>query len=179
MDKKTLRNLLICKRDALEPIDKHNRDYLISKFLIDFVNILNPKIVHTYLPINSEPNFYPFINFLFSQNIKVICPKTLAGRKLEHLELLKPDFLVPGKWGTLHPDGDKKFYDSPDLIIVPALAFNFDNYRLGYGGGFYDQFLNSDQVKNSFLLSVAYDFQLLKNIPLEEHDAKVNLVKLF
>lgn len=179
MDKKTLRSLLISQRDTLDPIDKQSRDQLINKFLIEFVNLLKPKSVHTFLPINSEPNIYPFIDFLFTQNIKVICPKTLAGRKLEHLELLAPNAILPGKWGTLFPDGDKKFIHSPDLIIVPALAFDFNNYRLGYGGGFYDQFLESNQAKNSFLLSVAYDFQLLDKIPLEAHDSKVNLVKVF
>ena len=58
-----------------------------------------------------------------------------------------------------------------DLIIVPGVAFSKKGERLGYGGGFYDRFLEHHKV---YTIGVAYDFQIMNSLPTEEHDRKLN-----
>ena len=59
-----------------------------------------------------------------------------------------------------------------DLIIVPGLAFNKNNYRLGYGGGYYDTFLS--EHPEAYKLGIFYPFQKVESLPLEEHDQQLD-----
>ena len=55
------------------------------------------------------------------------------------------------------------------LMLVPGLAFSEEGYRLGYGGGYYDRYVKDATFTT---MAMAYDFQILPEIPREEHDAK-------
>jgi len=60
-----------------------------------------------------------------------------------------------------------------DLLIVPGLVFTHNGYRLGFGGGYYDRFLNDFSAKT---LSLAFTHQLMESIPYEEHDMRVQKI---
>lgn len=60
-----------------------------------------------------------------------------------------------------------------DFIIVPGLAFSKEKHRLGRGGGFFDRLLVG-RAKDAFKLGICFDFQLLDQIPTEEHDVVMN-----
>ena len=62
-----------------------------------------------------------------------------------------------------------------ELILVPALAVSASGYRLGYGSGFYDSVL-PDFVPPAVSVAVAYEFQLLAELPALEHDVACALV---
>lgn len=68
-------------------------------------------------------------------------PKTLPKRKLKNLVLNSLDEVENGVFGTTYPMGEELFEGEYDLIIVPGLSFDCNNYRLGYGGGYYDNFI--------------------------------------
>jgi 5-formyltetrahydrofolate cyclo-ligase len=61
------------------------------------------------------------------------------------------------------------------LVLVPALAVDPRGHRIGYGKGYYDWLLGR-VVPPAFALAVAFDFQLVSEIPVAEHDRAVNLV---
>ena len=63
--------------------------------------------------------------------------------------------------------------DKIDLAIVPGLAFDDNNNRLGHGKGYYDRLLKDI---SAFKIGVGFDFQKLRNIPVCEHDIKMDLV---
>jgi len=60
-----------------------------------------------------------------------------------------------------------------DLIIVPALAYDTEGYRIGYGGGYYDRFLLKTEA---FTIGLARERLMMKNAPKEAHDIAVNCV---
>lgn len=60
-----------------------------------------------------------------------------------------------------------------DLIIAPCLAADRDGNRLGMGGGFYDKILAEVNVP---VIVIAYDFQIVKNLPTESHDMKFDIL---
>lgn len=62
-----------------------------------------------------------------------------------------------------------------DLLIVPGLAFCNKGYRIGFGGGYYDRFL-IDYEGNT--IALAFQEQLLKEIPTDSYDLKVNRIIL-
>jgi len=65
--------------------------------------------------------------------------------------------------------------DKIDLIIVPGIAFDKNGNRLGYGLGFYDRFLCSLK-EVATIVALAYDFQVLDEIPNDHHDVPVDTI---
>lgn len=86
------------------------------------------------------------------------------------------DDFVKGKFGILEPDITKcqRVLDfSNSVIIVPAIAFDEKCFRLGYGGGYYDRFLEKYDL---FSIGLCYNDLVQKSLPVEKHDKSVNAV---
>jgi 5-formyltetrahydrofolate cyclo-ligase len=72
-------------------------------------------------------------------------------------------------------ESDLHLPETIDLILVPGLAFSDDRHRLGRGGGFFDRLL-AGRAKNAFKLGICFSFQIVDQIPMEEHDIVVDAV---
>ena len=176
LHKQELRKELLLKRNSLMPSDKISYDTWICRELENVILERDCKVVHTYLPMGSEIDIRPLIQKLLQYKINVVVPKTLKNRCLEHLVLSSLDELEEGIYGTSHPENGIVFYGKIDVIIVPGLAFDEGNYRLGYGGGYYDSFLAAHP--NALSIGVCYPFQKIAEVPKENHDACLSLVFL-
>lgn len=174
IEKKNLRQLMHSKRDAQHKAEKEVYDFSICAQLKQFVLKNNCKVVHSYYPMGSEIDVTPFLEFCLKQSIQVVLPKTLKHRVLKHCVLSEMKNIAYGLYNTPYPADEQEFTGSYDLIIVPGLAFDKQNYRLGYGGGYYDQFLEKN--KNVHQMGICYPFQMLKQIPKEDHDAQLSEV---
>ena len=62
-----------------------------------------------------------------------------------------------------------------DVVIVPAVAYDNKCYRLGYGGGFYDRFLENLR-KDAVTIGIAFDLQIFDEVPKEAHDAQLDYI---
>ena len=65
---------------------------------------------------------------------------------------------------------------SPDALIVPLLAFDKKKNRLGYGGGYYDRYLNNKTKKNILLIGLGFSFQKTKIVPVTKYDKKMDYI---
>jgi 5-formyltetrahydrofolate cyclo-ligase len=93
------------------------------------------------------------------------------------LHLYQPgDVLEESGFGTLDPSPDAPLVEPTevDLVLVPGLAFDARGHRIGYGRAFYDRLLPT--LLGAFRVGVAYDFQVLPELPNEEHDVPVHCV---
>jgi len=102
-------------------------------------------------------------------------PKVI-GEQLE-LRVTNSQYpLVEGSFGILEPSDIAPLIEpaSVDLVLVPGLAFDANGHRIGYGRGHYDRVLPS--LANAFRVGVAYDFQLLAELPAEPHDIALHCV---
>ena len=88
----------------------------------------------------------------------------------------KNQALFVNKFGMLEPK--KTSIKVPNLILVPILAFDKHKYRLGYGKGFYDQYLNKflDEFKDILTVGVAFSFQKYHKLPTDKKDVKLNYI---
>ena len=85
------------------------------------------------------------------------------------------DILYLNKYGI--PEPKKILLVYPDIILVPLLAFDKRMYRLGYGGGFYDRYIEKvSKIKNSIFIGLAYSFQKILSIPNNKFDKKLNAI---
>ena len=80
-----------------------------------------------------------------------------------------------GKFGVREPilECTEIPFDHFDLVLVPGMAFDLSGNRLGRGRGFYDRML---EKASGIKCGVSYDFQLVEQLPIESHDARVNFI---
>jgi 5-formyltetrahydrofolate cyclo-ligase len=102
--------------------------------------------------------------------------RVLPDSELAVLRHDQDALLVENEYGILEPAPDAPLLaDSDvDVILVPALAADGDGNRIGSGRGYYDRLL--PRLPRAFKIALVYDFQLLAEAPVLEHDAKVDCV---
>ena len=171
-EKKQLRKQLSKARATLDIEYKSKYDEWVCAKIWEIVEERHLKTVHCYLPIGTEINITSLIEKLLEAGITVVSPKTLPYRELQNLVLSSMDDVKKGVFGTTYPAHSEEFIGEYDLIIVPGLAFDSSNYRLGYGGGYYDTFLTKNP--KAYKLGVFYPFQEINKVPLEMHDVRLD-----
>lgn len=105
---------------------------------------------------------------------KVYLPKTMQHRQMAFLPFVSREDLITSKFGIPEPVYDEDLVNQePDLVIVPGLAFAQDsNYRVGFGGGYYDRFLAQYSGATVALVPSAMHFDTA-DWEIEDHDIKI------
>jgi 5-formyltetrahydrofolate cyclo-ligase len=84
--------------------------------------------------------------------------------------------LVSNSYGIMEPSQDSE-EAVPSIIIVPLVAFSLTGYRLGYGGGYYDRYIEKNlKNKNFVTIGLGFSFQKYDKLPHEKHDQKLNWI---
>lgn len=172
--KVNLRQHYLSEREALSHTIKKDFDQAIVLKLLDLFVREKPHVIHTYLPMGSEIDFYEFIQYALDQGVQVVCPITMQRPLLRHRALKSFDELASGRYGTKHPKGEVDYFSNYDWIIVPGLAYSSSNHRLGYGGGYYDHFLQFH--KSAHTIGLFYTFQHTDQLPIENHDIPLHTI---
>ena len=136
---------------------------------------LNFKIIAGYYPYNYEIDDIEILNFFRKKNVNISLPIIKKNNQMEFFHWAKNDPLKINKYGITEPISSKKVY--PDLIFVPLVAY--DNYlnRLGYGGGFYDRYIDRvEKIKKVIKIGLAFSYQRLNKIPINNHDKKLDFI---
>ena len=147
MNKSSLRKEALNKRNALsgQELDALNKKLLKQFKTIDFSEINS---LHIFLPIiaKKEPNTFLLIEWLQENHpeIQIIVPKANFDTNLMHNYVFtKKTKLINNEYHIPEPKDGAEFLETPDLVIIPLLAFDKKGYRVGYGKGFYDRFLQN------------------------------------
>jgi 5-formyltetrahydrofolate cyclo-ligase len=148
------------------------------KPLIHLMNKKKKKNISLYYPSNYEVNTMKLFEILKSRknivtSLPAITPK--GAMKFFKWKLLEP--LKVNNYGFLEPTTNTKTV-SPDLILVPLVAYDRFRNRLGYGKGYYDRFLGKylKKHKNILTIGIAFSFQKYKKIPTSKHDVKLDYI---
>lgn len=153
---------------------------IITEKLLSLDFIKNAKNIMLYLDFNNEVQTDEMINKLMSLKKNVYAPITLKeDRKLIPSQIIDLQSSIKiGAYGIREPKEDccpKIDVHDIDVVIVPAVAYDKDCYRLGYGGGFYDRFLN-ELRDDAITVGIAFDLQIFESVPKEDHDAQLNYI---
>jgi 5-formyltetrahydrofolate cyclo-ligase len=70
---------------------------------------------------------------------------------------------------------EDRFENEIDMFLIPGVAFSPYLYRIGYGGGFYDRFIENINYK-TILCGISFDLQVVDNLPIEKHDQRLDMI---
>lgn len=174
--KKDLRKEMLIKRARLKLSYKKEYDLWVCNELEKIIDLNDYKTIHAYLPMGKEIDINPLLQNLLNKNITVVTPKTLPKRQLENRVLTSLTDIEKGVFGTTHPANPDEYKGTFDLIIIPGLAFDNKNYRLGYGGGYYDNFIVNHP--KAYKLGIFYPKQKVAKVPIENHDVRLDKILL-
>lgn len=157
--------------------------HLITKNLLSLPEIQNAEYIHTFWPIlkNKEVDTRPFIQELASAGKKCVLPKIIAysidqtgHARMEHCLFSGETNLKANRWDVYEPVSSKAVPVAAfDAVIVPALAVDNDGFRIGYGKGYYDEFLAG--VTCPTICPIFHSF-LKEKLPTELHDIPVDII---
>ena len=138
-------------------------------------NKINFKNVGGYYPCNHEIDDLDILNFLRNKRANISLPIIREDNQMDFFEWTNKDPLKINKYGIAEPISVKKIY--PDIIFIPLVAYDDDLNRLGYGGGFYDRYLEKvSKIKKIFKIGLGFSYQEIKKIPINKYDKKLDLI---
>jgi len=173
MNKQELRKHVCFLKNELS--DKEKADRSENIFLqvekTDFFR--NARYILIYWAMADEVQTRNFI--LKWRDEKQIMLPCVNGWHMAMKKFTGEEDLVEGKlFRILEPDGPE--FPEPekiDLVIVPGIAFDRNNNRMGRGKGYYDRFLSATKAKK---VGVCWNFQLFDEVPTDPHDIKMDQV---
>ena len=129
-----------------------------------------------YHPSHFELNVLKILEFSNIMSQDILLPITDKNNFMNFFSWKKNEALFVNKFGMLEPT--KSLAKVPDIILVPILAFDKSKYRIGYGKGFYDRYLNKylKQFKNILTVGVAFSFQRHHKLPINQNDVKLDYI---
>lgn len=193
----TIRKKLLTHRLKLPKKEVENLSKKIIKRLEASKEYKKAKTILLYHPIKNEVNTLPLLKDYCrktSENSKIkssakssknlsssfskiftlprICTKTnrIHLHQITDLQTLKT-----GKFNIKEPTKFHKEIPRKkiDLVIVPGIAFDKKGHRIGFGKGYFDKLLKTLSARK---IALAYDFQIIDNVPAEPHDRKVDMI---
>ena len=173
MNKSQIRNKIIKIRKK-----KFNKDLKINlgKF-ISFLKIdkLNFKSIGGYYPSNYEIDDLDILDLLEKKNFKISLPIIKKDNRMNFYSWSINDPLKINKFGIPEPVSTKVFY--PDILLVPLVAYDSSLNRLGYGGGYYDRYIEkTEKIKKVTKIGLAFSFQKISSIPINQYDKKLDFI---
>ena len=173
MKKSLIRKKLLKKRE--ENYFKNNQINIRPIIKILKKRKFKNKILGGYYPYNYEIDIMPLVEKFQKLNYSITLPKIGMNSEMNFFQWSTKDPLSINKFGIPEPISNKTKF--PDILLVPLLAFDKNFNRIGYGGGFYDRYINRlKKIKKIITIGVAYSFQKIKKIPVEKYDIKLDFV---
>lgn len=144
-NKDALRSRFLAKRDSLPRDELSLRSLKIVENIIEVLP-QSPARIHLFLPIKrfNEVDLSLLLPMLWQRGDKTYVPRVI-NNTLEHVEILPDTIIQDNKWGipeplTQYPAISTQGISHINIVLTPLLVCDSFGYRVGYGGGFYDQF---------------------------------------
>ena len=171
--KAELRKKILQEMKALSQEQKQAMDQVLTERFLQHPFYQEAKTIATYLSFPHEFQTQELIEQVLKDGKKVLIPKTYPKGRMEFV-VYNPKQLAKTSFGLLEPQGDLEVVEPSqiDLIHVPGLVFTMDGYRIGYGGGYYDRYLEHFA---GHAMSTIYPCQV-QEFNSENHDIPVQEV---
>lgn len=171
--KQKLRIEKLLKRKSQDPLQKSAGDRKILQKLARLGLFKKAKKILFYLPIHGEVDLTDLFK-KFHKKKSFILPR-MKGKTLELHAIKNLTHTAKGRYDVLEPHKHLPKINPMDidLLLIPGVVFSEEGHRIGYGKGFYDRLLKKACCHK---IGIAYEFQIVKNIPGEPHDVPMDMI---
>ncbi|WP_404337559.1 5-formyltetrahydrofolate cyclo-ligase [Planococcus rifietoensis] len=175
MEKAVLRKSVIGQMSELTKSQHAQMSSVILEKLLEDPDFQKAETIGVTISRWPEVDTIPLIETCWRLGKRVAAPKCFAKdrtmdfrlfNRLGQLEVVYMDLQEP-----IEAQTEAIGPESLDLLIVPGVVFTQSGYRIGFGGGYYDRYLSGF---NGNTRSLAFDFQLTGELPIESHDIPVD-----
>ena len=131
------------------------------------------RLVGGYYPYNYELDIMQILEKFQKKNYLISLPKIKKNFDMDFFDWKFNDPLNVNEYGIPEPFSNRVRY--PDILLVPLVAFDKNFNRIGYGGGFYDRYINKIKKRKKIItIGFAYSFQKVKEISTNKYDIKLD-----
>ena len=175
LEKKALRRRVREELSALTPEQLTQSDRALFRALLDLPQVAAASTIFAFCIPGKEPDTARFIQELTARGKRVGLPRMLPEHRMEVRQYDPDRPLVSVSFGILEPGEDCPLLarEEIDLVLVPAVCYDRQGYRLGFGGGYYDRWLEGF---SGFRAGLCRDAVLQDRVPTETHDARVDVL---
>ena len=171
------------RRDFLKKRRELDEEY-VKKASSEVINNLKSieefqeaKHILVYVSYKNEINTHDLIRKLLNDRKIVYVPKVLEKGIMEFYRIKSFDDLIEGFKGIIEPDVskcEKYSWIEDSIIICPGVVFDKKGNRIGFGGGYYDRYLQKNKL---FAIGLAHDMQVIDEIKeIKETDIPMNVL---
>ena len=182
-DKKAIRKSILEQRNLLTETERKRASVLITDRLLGHQLFYQSKRILAYAAFGGELNLDMLLQEVLDCGKELYLPRVVGEEivfsrvySLEELEIGYKGIREPALDKCRKDSGDIYLFDEnetqQDLLIMPGVAFDIYGNRVGYGKGFYDRFLADKEPLRLRSIGVAYEMQVLLQVPWDEGDRK-------
>ncbi|KAF2955661.1 5-formyltetrahydrofolate cyclo-ligase [Marinitoga sp. 38H-ov] len=165
-----IRKIFLEKRKKMLESEYNEYSLIIRENIKNFLKDLDYNNIAMYYPFRKEVDLLPLIYEFKDKNL--FFPKVI-DKDMKFIKISSINDFKKGKFGIMEPAGNY-YTDEIDVFLIPGVTFDNNLFRLGYGGGYYDRYFSKH--KRGLLIGIAFDFQIIKELPAFEHDIKMDAI---
>ena len=153
-------------------------DQKIVSAFTSLVSYRYAEVLLLYYPRSDEIDIRPVITAALAAGKKVALPRCKNSRQMDFCFIQSESDLAPGMFGLMEPKEDCPLFDLTEenkgvLMALPGLAFDHEGYRLGYGRGYYDRYLDGQKITTAGLV---YSDFVVRRLPHGRYDLPVHFI---
>lgn len=173
--KQMLRQVLKKRRSALSKEYCEESDEAIQRRLTETEIYKKAAVIGCYVGMDQEIHTMPIMEDALRSGKRVGAPKCMGKGKMEFYEIRSLEELEPGSFGILEPGESSRLMSKTEiqLMIVPCLSCTLSGVRLGYGGGYYDRYLEEIHCE---CVALCRQSMVSDSLPKEDHDRGMTLI---
>lgn len=156
------------RREASAETIQKNSKIICRKFL-ELPEYREAEVVFAYMDCKNEVETKEVIEQCWRDGKTIAVPKVF-GEIMKYYAITSYDDLAEGYFGIQEPKHEalQEIVCEDGLMILPGVAFDSDRHRVGYGGGFYDRYLEAHPKMKK--IAFAFEFQMFDSVPFESFD---------
>ena len=136
---------------------------------------INKRVIGGYYPVNFEIDDLKLLKKFEENRLIISLPVIKKNFQMDFYKWSFSNLLKVNKYGIPEPEVKNIVY--PDILLIPLVAFDKNLNRLGYGGGYYDRYIEKlSKKKNIIKIGLALSFQKINKVPINVYDQKLDYI---
>ncbi|MBR1740275.1 MAG: 5-formyltetrahydrofolate cyclo-ligase [Lachnospiraceae bacterium] len=176
MTKEAVRKSMRFFRRNMAENERKEKDALIHSKLSELVVFRDASYFFPFVSYGTEVDTIAVLEGLLADGRKRVAVPRVHGKEMDFYFIRSLTDLKKGCMGILEPVTQERAVITEGIMLIPGLAFDEGKNRIGYGGGYYDRYLEKHGCERVIKIGIAYDFQVLERLEAKSYDKKVDMI---